>query len=134
MIRRDLYIGRWAVHFFFCPDGYDENEILDLMYALDADDYNLVKASKKMRKGRLNEGFTFTNPEIKEAIVVIGPTTSGKQFQNSISHEIDHLSDDIARWYGIKKYKEGTSYLTGDTTMALADIICRLGCGHCRKE
>ena len=69
------------VHFFFCPDGYDENEILDLMYDLDADNYNLVKASKKMRKAKLNEGFTFTNPAIKEAVVVIGPTSSGKQFQ-----------------------------------------------------
>lgn len=132
MFRRELYIGRWVVHFFFCHNGYDENKILDLMYDLDADDYNLVKASKKMRKGRFNEGFTFTNPAMKEAVVVIGPTTSGKQFQNSMAHEIDHLSDNIAEWYGVKNHPEGTSYLTGDTTMALADIICRLGCDRCR--
>ena len=85
-----------------------------------------------MREGILNEGFTFANPAMKEAVVVIGPTTSGKQFQNSMAHEIDHLSDNIAEWYGVKNHPEGTSYLTGDTTMALADIICRLGCDRCR--
>ena len=133
MIRRNLYIGRWTVHFFFCPDGYNENEILDLMYDLDADDYNLVKASRKMRRNKPNEGFTFSNPAMREAIVVIGPTTSGRQFQNSLSHEIDHLSDAIARWYGLKGHPEGTSYLTGDTTMALAEVICELGCDRCGK-
>lgn len=132
MIFRDLYIGRWHACFVFAPDGYDDNAILDILYDLDASDYILVKAEKKMREGRPNEGFTFANPAMKEAVVVIGPTTSGKQFQNSMAHEIDHLSDNIAEWYGVKNHPEGTSYLTGDTTMALADIICRLGCDRCR--
>lgn len=133
MIRRMLKIGRWTVYFIFAVEGYDEEEILDLLYNLDAPDDILVEVSRKMRRGQPNEGFTYANPPWKVAVVVVGPTTSGKQFQNSLSHEIDHLSDYIARWYGMKDRPEGTSYLVGDTTMALAEIICLLGCDKCRE-
>ncbi len=132
MIRRDLRIGRWTAHFVFAPDGYDEEAVLDLLYEADAPDYILVDAARKMRADHPNEGFASANPRGREAVVVIGRTTSGRQFQNTLSHEIDHLSDYIAEWYGVKGHPEGTSYLTGDTTMALAGIICEFGCDRCR--
>ena len=133
MIRKVLQIGRWIVTFVFFPEGYDMNYVLDYLYYLDASDEDLVSAYDKMLAEGPNEGVTFANPEMKEALIVIGPTTSGKQFLNSISHEIDHLSDEIASWYGVKGHREGTSYRTGDTTMALAELICRFGCDHCRE-
>lgn len=131
MIYRELYIGRWHVCFVFAPDGYDDNAILDILYDLDASDYLLVKAGKKMREGRPNEGFTFSNGEMKEALVVIGPTTSSAEFLDTLTHEIHHLAVVVANSLGIDLESETPAYISGDSTRALADVVCRLGCDNC---
>ena len=127
-----MRIGRWVVDFIFAEDGYDEEAVLGCLYDIDAPISVMQRANRIMESMEYNRGFTWTNPSLRRAVVVIGPTTSGEEFINTLSHEIDHLSDSIAEYYGIKGHREGTSYLTGDTTMALAKVICRLGCHHCR--
>lgn len=134
MINRNIKIGRWHVYFIFATDGYDVNPILDIMYDLDAPDYTLVKAARKMQKSKPNEGFTFSNGEMKKALVVIGPTTSGKEFQDSLVHEIHHLAVAIAKSLGVDLEGETPAYLSGDSARELADVICELGCDRCRKE
>lgn len=86
-----------------------------------------------MESGRMNRGFTFANPDMRRAVVVVGPTTNGKQFLNTFTHELRHLADAIAKSIGYDLDAEEPAYLTGDTTMALAETICELGCSGCRK-
>lgn len=131
MIYRDLYIGRWHVCFVFAPEGYDDNAILDMLYDLDASDYILVKAGKKMREGRPNEGLTFVNSSMKKALVVIGPSTSGAEFQDTLVHEIHHLAVAISESLGIDLDGESPAYLSGDSARELADVVCFLGCERC---
>lgn len=132
MIYRDLFIGRWHVCFIFAPDGYDDNAILDMLYDLDASDYILVKAGQKMREGRPNEGFTFANQGAKKALVVIGPTTSGAEFQDTLVHELHHLAVAIANSLGLDLESESPAYISGDSARELSDIVCWLGCDKCR--
>ena len=132
MVHRVLKIKRWVVDFLFAVDGYDEEGVLACLYEIGAPYDTMARAERIMQSGRYNRGFTYGNPELRRAVVVVGPTTSGKQFQNSFSHEIDHLSDFIAMSRGTRDEMEGTAYITGDTTMALADVVCKLGCEHCR--
>ena len=116
----------------FVVDKYDEEGILAYLFDHDASYDVMIRARKIMQRGRMNRGFTFANPELKTALVVIGPTTSGKQFVNTLSHEIRHLADAIAKSIGYRLDGEGAAYLTGDTTMALIETICELGCDKCR--
>ena len=133
MIRRLLHIDGWTVHFYFAPDGYDEEELLNLLYDLDASDDILVRASRKIRTRRTNEGFAYSNPYLREADIVVGPATSGEQYLNSIVHEIHHHSVAIADELGTDLKGEVPAYIAGDTAEVLVDIICMLGCG-CRKN
>lgn len=133
MIRRLLHIDGWTVHFYFAPDGYDEEELLNLLYDLDASDDILVRASRKIRTRRTNEGFAYSNPYLREAVIVVGPATSGEQYLNSIVHEIHHHSVAIADELGTDLKGEVPAYIAGDTAEVLVDIICMLGCG-CRKN
>lgn len=132
MIREVLKIGRWVVDFIFAYDGYDDEAVLGCLYDIDAPIDVMQRANRIMESKAYNRGFTFSNAELRRAVVVVGPTTSGKQFQNTFAHEIDHLSEQIAEYYGIRNNPEGKAYITGDTTMALAGIICKLGCDKCR--
>lgn len=132
MIYRDLYIGRWHALFVFAPDGYDDNAILDILYDLDASDYILVKAEQKMREERPNEGFTFANSALLKALVVIGPTTSGGEFQNTLVHELHHLAVAVAGSLGVDLEGETPAYISGDSAREFSDIVCWLGCDRCR--
>lgn len=132
MTYRLLRIGSWRCHFFFAQHGYEEEDILDLLYDLDAPDDILVSVSRKMRAGRKNEGFTYSNQMTHDAVIVIGPTTSGAEFQDTLVHELHHLAVAIASSLGIDLESETPAYISGDSARALADVICRMGCGNCR--
>lgn len=131
MTYRLLRIGSWRCHFFFAQYGYEEEDILDLLYDLDAPDDILVSVSRKMRAGRKNEGFTYSNQMTHDAVIVIGPTTSGAEFVNSLSHEIYHLSVAISKSLGLSLEGEGPAYIEGDTMGDLIRLICQFGCDSC---
>ncbi len=132
MIREVLRIGRWVAEFIFADDGYDEEAVLGCLYDIDAPVPVMRRANRIMESKAYNRGFTFCNPDLRRAVVVVGPTTSGRQFINTFSHEINHLSEQISEYYGLRDHPEASAYLTGDTTMALTEIICKLGCERCR--
>ena len=132
MTREVLRIGRWVAEFIFADDGYDEEAVLGCLYDIDAPVPVMRRANRIMESKAYNRGFTFCNPDLRRAVVVVGPTTSGRQFINTFSHEINHLSEQISEYYGLRDHPEASAYLTGDTTMALAETICKLGCDKCR--
>ena len=81
-----------------------------------------------MDSERLNTGFTFTDQDSHCAVVVIGPTASGEEFIDTLSHEIHHLAVAIASSLGIDLEGETPAYLVGDMTRELAKTICEFGC------
>lgn len=148
MLRRVLRIGRWVVDVIFAPRGYDIDGILACLYDCGASgsvmhkaedlmlgcemDYASDSPDGLMYECGLNQGFTFSNSAIERAVVVIGPTTSGAEFLDTVTHEIHHLAVAIAKHLGFDLTSESPAYLSGDTMRELADIVCRLGCDHCR--
>ena len=148
MLRRVLRIGRWVVDFIFAPRGYDIDGILACLYDCGASGSVMHKAEDLMLgcemdyasdgpdglmyECGLNQGFTFSNSAIERAVVVIGPTTSGAEFLDTVTHEIHHLAVAITNHLGFDLTSESPAYLSGDTMRELADIVCSLGCDHCR--
>lgn len=134
MTRRDLSVGRWAVEFYFSDEeGYDEDILIDRMFDHGAGAPIIGRAMALIEKNAPNTGFTFSNPMDRVAIVAIGPTTSGEEFINTLVHELHHLAVAIADSLGIDLDSEAPAYIAGDSALALADIICKMGCSHCRK-
>ena len=132
MTERSLNIGRWHVEFFFAPDGYDEDTLLECLYDFGASAKVMREAMSLMEGGRMNTGFTFNNPVEHLAVVAIGPSSSGREFVDSLVHEVHHLAVAIAAELGIDLESESPAYIAGDSARALADVVCELGCRHCR--
>ena len=120
--------------FLFAEDGYDVEGVLSVLYEIEAPMSKMRRAYRMMKRSEMNRGFTYANMESKRALVMVGPTTSGEQFLNTFSHEIHHLAVFIAQSLGFALDGEDPAYLDGDTTMALAEVVCRMGCEHCRCE
>ena len=131
-IHRVLAIGRWVVDFIFATKYYDVDGILSCLYDAGAPRWVMENAGELMSEGKYNTGFTYTNPAIHRAVVVVGPTTSGAEYIDTLVHEIHHLAVAIASELGIDLESESPAYLAGDSARALAEVVCRLGCEHCR--
>ena len=128
MIHRVLAIGRWTVDFLFATKRYDVDGVLACLYDAYAPDSVLEQAEDLMLSCDYNCGFTYTNQSRRRAVVLVGPTTSGEEFLNTMVHEVRHLADAIAASLGVPLDSERPAYLSGDTAKALAEVICELGC------
>lgn len=64
-----------------------------------------------------NSGFTHTHG--RTSIMGIGWTDSPEQFQNTLTHEINHLQDDICIYYGLPLSGEIPSSIVGNIAMAM---------------
>lgn len=134
MIKRSLIIGRWYVEIYFADDGFDSDTILDRMYDFGISVQDMRRALEIMESGEPNKGFTAFNPIEHLAIIAIGPTTSGAEFQDTVVHEIHHMAVIIASSLGIDLEGETPAYLSGDSMRDVADVVCRLGCDRCRED
>ena len=128
MIHRVLPIGRWTVDFLFAETRYDIEGIVSCLRHAEAPRRIIDQAVDLMEEGSPNTGFTYTNARVFRAVVCIGPTTSGGEFQNTLTHEIHHLAVAIARELGVDLEGETPAYLAGDTMRSFADVVCKLGC------
>ena len=76
----------------------------------------LMKEIKdKMIENKLNTGFTYSKGH--HSIIVNAPKTNPKQTINSLTHEVRHLGDDIAKTEKLDPFGEDVAYLTGETIM-----------------
>jgi hypothetical protein len=128
MYHRVLKVGRWVVDFLFAERKYDIEGIVSCLRHAEAPRRIIDQAVDLMEEGSQNTGFTYTNARVFRAVVCIGPTTSGGEFQNTLVHEIHHLAVSIARELGVDLEGETPAYLAGDTMRAFADVVCKLGC------
>ena len=128
MYHRVLKVGRWVVDFLFAERKYDIEGIVSCLRHAEAPRRIIGQAVDLMEEGSPNTGFTYTNAMVFRAVVCIGPTTSGGEFQNTLVHEIHHLAVAIARGIGVDLEGETPAYLAGDTMRAFADVVCQLGC------
>lgn len=128
MIHRVLKIGRWVVDFLFAEKRYDISGIVSCLHHAEAPRDIIDQAFDLMNQGRKDTGFTYSNARVFRAVVCIGPASSGREFQDTLVHEIHHLAVAIARELGIDLEGETPAHLAGDTMREFADVVCRLGC------
>lgn len=132
MKKRELYIGRWSVEFYFAEENYDMDMLLDRLYDFGAPASIMRQAMDLMESGKDNTGFTFTNPYEHCALIAIGPSSDGSEFVNTLVHEVHHLAVAIASELGVDLKGETPAYIAGDSALALAETICEMGCKHCK--
>lgn len=136
MIVQNVYLPKyeWSIKVYYAVDSYYADDILNdlLDYNPTVAEYGSVK--DLMENYEYNTGFTFTNNEKKQSLVVIGLTTSPSEFQNTFDHEKGHLVIHIARYYDIDPYGEEYQYLAGDIGRKFFPVAQKFLCKHCKKE
>lgn len=90
------------------------------------DKNNLSTAYDNLSSGRVNNGITFTNPFLREAVVVVAMSMNQQEYFNLICHELHHLSVHIAMDSGYDLEGEEVCYINGDIAGMLYPTIKHL--------
>ena len=130
MTHRTIHIRGWRGDVFI-EDGYHPDMVMECLEDMGAENDILENAHGLIVENRPNQAFTYSNG--RRTCIYIGWTTSPQEFINSMIHEIRHLVDHIAAFYGLDN-NEAVGYISGDAALLLAEDICEHGCPHCRKE
>lgn len=133
MTRHNLYIPTydWLVRVYLNACHDDVEEIIDTLERLGATDRELCKARRNMRKDTRNNGICYPNKADRMSVMVIGSTTSAKEFLDSLVHEIMHLAVHIATTDGIDLHSEEVCYIAGDAARSLYDTCKEYLCCKC---
>lgn len=134
MIHRILYIGHWTCDFLFAEDDYDIEEVLSVLDSMNAPARVKRSLELTMLLDEDNNGFTYPSYKLHRMLVVIGPTSSGREYVDTLVHEIQHIAVVIAQDIGVDLRSETPAYIAGDAARELIEIICKFGCDRCRES
>ena len=132
MKAHQIYVDKyeWYVTVYYDVTCDDEKIIVPILNLLDISESFLEKVGENIRKCTPNTGFTYTNFNLNETIIIIGATSSFDEFLNSVTHETLHACVHIMEAYGISVYGEKVCYLIGDLIQAQSGIIKEFICKH----
>lgn len=134
MITREVHIRHWTILFLFSFDEYDMESIYDALVWAEAPESIIENVSENVYAGRLNEGFTYSEPSLRRTVAATGKAATGPEMLNTIVHEIVHIAQHISIEDGIDPLSEEVAYLCGDISSTVADIVCRLSCPKCSGD
>ena len=106
----------------------DSEKILSELKRLGIHEDQLLRAEKHLRRSDYNSGMTYSAPDARESVLVVGQATSVEETMDTFSHELRHLVDDIALACGIQISGEEVAYLTGDIAFAVATALLHIVC------
>ena len=104
--------GYWSIVLFVYVD-YDDYDIVETALTNILAPISVIDKIYNKISYEFNSGVTFTNSDFRTSVVCINKATSREELINSISHEADHVQDDICRYYNVPLDSEQAAYLIG---------------------
>ena len=125
MIKQEIIIGKnkWKVVILYTPLRGDLGEVVKMLSRLNCPKKDVVKIKKIIKYNIKNTGFTFSAIPRKESIVAICSATEPAQYFNTAIHEINHLQNDILKYYKVNNDTEDAAQLIGYIAMKMFKIL-----------
>lgn len=124
----------WLIKVYYAVTTYYTEQILGELESMDCAYSIYNDAEKMLKEGKLNCGFTYTNPSLHVTFIIIGLTDSVQEFVNTYDHEKGHAATHIGEFYDMDPYGENFQYLQGKIGQEMFTIAKQFMCEHCRKN
>lgn len=128
MSTQDIYLERydWSVRVYY---GVEEGNVLEILEFLDYNGYthSLISSLQQSLLIPSTLGMTVANMRDRLAVVII-MEQEPREFFNTLVHELNHVTDYVAEYWGIPTNGELVSYMIGDMSMMLFPIAGKYLC------
>lgn len=135
MIRQDINIDKygWHVVVYYEVTSVWKDQIMEDVMSIGIKGKDARTAARVTKKSDMNTGFTYSNLDEGESVVVVCNGSSAGQFFNSLIHELFHVMQHICDTKKIDVHGEEAAYLMGDLSCEVYPKIKHLLCG-CGKH
>lgn len=136
MIRQRFFLDKydWEVVVFYDVDCYHITQIMVELQRIGCSRSNLRIAYENIDACKLDTGVTYSNYRTRQTVMIIGLTSSAKEFMNSFDHERKHLEAHIAKALHIDPWSEEICYLSGEIGERMFPVARKYLCDSCRKK
>lgn len=136
MLIQDFTLDKygWYVKVYYAEDGYPYDEIRRDLFSLGDDMEDIDSFIGHLKEGCKNQGSTHSNIYLQKSVIIIGPTTSAEEFQNTFDHEKGHLAMHICIANEIDPFSEEFQYLVGDIGHQMFKAAKDFLCDECRNN
>jgi len=133
---QDFYIEKydWYVRVYYSADKSYSNDIIEDIISIGCCKDELTDVISFIKRMSYNSGFTYSNPDYKSSVLVIGKTTSGAEFQDTFDHEKGHLAMHITESFDIDPFSEEYQYLVGSIGRKMYPVAKLYLCDNCRED
>jgi hypothetical protein len=104
--------GYWSIVLFVDVD-YDRFDIIESVLTNILAPISVIDEIYDKISYKYDSGVTFTNSDFRTSVICINKTTSREELINTITHEADHIQDDICDYYNVPLDSEQAAYLIG---------------------
>lgn len=136
MIVQEIKLNKynWVVHAYYSISTYYVEDIMEHLWKIGIDGESAKRVYENMMRNELDTGLCYSNYIQRQTIIVIAPTTSAREFLNSMTHEAGHACVHIATANYINLKSERFAYMLGDLCMEMYPKVKHLLCDDCRKK
>lgn len=130
MVRQEIEVKsyNWHVSIFYAVSCYHTEEIMQELDKIGCEEEFAHRARSNMESCLLDTGLIYSNPQMRESVIVVALASSKEQLENSLRHECQHLVIHIANTCGIDLQSEELCYLAGEIAMLLYPVSHKLTC------
>lgn len=127
MIKKSFILEKysWSVTIYFDVDEEGLGEVVEALFHLNCSSEDASNVYRLINE-ECNTGFTYTNYTTKSTITCIGCSSNIEEFGNTVFHEVFHIQDHIARYYGFKDDLELPAYLSGTIGATIITIMLNI--------
>ena len=136
MIAQEFYITivPWNVVVFYHPSRRDLDVIIRTLHERGCGGEILDDVVCMIEDEYLNTGFTWSDCNARQSVIIIGKTTDAAQFNDTYDHEKGHLAMHVSSESLIDPFSEKYQYLTGEIGRMMFPAARYFLCDHCRPE
>lgn len=113
---------QWTVRILYDTSCEDINTIIDELNNIKCPEQLINSALENLEKCHYNTGLTYSNFSFRQTVIVVGKTSSKKEFLNTLVHELYHFVSQFARVNNMS-VEEDRATLIGEIAMRTYNII-----------
>lgn len=131
MIKQDIYLDKyhWHIRIYYEVHAVWKDKIMEDVMDIGIKGRNAKTAVAMLKEAVMNTGFTYSNLDEGESVVVVFNGSSAAQFFNSLLHEMFHAHKHICEAKEIDPFGEEAAYLMGDLCGEIYPEVKHLLCG-----
>lgn len=124
----------WKVKVYYAVSFYPIEEVMKDLLDLGCTEEDMEITLNSMEENLVDFASTHSNLLQRETVIILGESSSAKEFANTLAHEVGHLAAHISIADNIDPFGEEIQYLAGKITEEMFAVSKEFLCEHCRKK